>query len=198
MLRQFTEYSKADQICLIWRGLASVVEESYKCQQEYLTYKEKGNAELSIEKEIEMIILELLEALGYDFGEIGTYLYKEVIIKITNYLSNEKDRNDIVFCKNLIVKLQNAYSQFYFDLARNDRDIGTKTFHEYINKAHEKRDIAKIPTELLVRVYGFYSKELDFGEQAFLLGNYIANNLLPVKKDSPKEKKLISCEYVYS
>lgn len=192
MLKPLKEYNEADQMRLIWNGLAGIVDETYQSQQEYLISKEKGYTELSEEKELEMKTLEFLESLGYNLDEFGTYLYKAVIVKVANHLSNEIDRNNLEYCRNLIATLQNAYSQFYFDLARNDRDIGTKTFHAHINRAHEKIDIAKLSPELIVAIYGPCSRELDFGEQAFLLGNYVASNLAPVNKDKPKEKKLTS------
>lgn len=192
MLKQFTEYSKMEQFHLIWSGIAGIVEETYYCQQRYLAYKENGFEELSEEQELEMKTLEFLKNLGYDLEEIGTYLYKEVIIKVANHLSNEKKRNNLEFCRDLIATLQNAYSGFYFDLARNDRDIGTKTFHSYIDKAHEKRDMTKVSAELMVDIYEPCSRELNFGESAFLLGNYVASNLMPASKSKPKEKQLCS------
>jgi hypothetical protein len=190
MLKSLEEYGKGTHFYLVMRGLVSAVSEIYQCQQDYLVYKTAGPQELSRDRELEMRTLELLEELGYDFNDLGTCLYTKIVVKTAMYLENENDRNNLDVCRNLILVLQDAYSQFYFDLARNELDMGTKTFHAYIAEAHRKRDINKPSPELLKKIYG-QTDDISLPEQTFLLGNFVAGNLMPTDKETEKLKQYI-------
>lgn len=154
----------------------------------YLGYKAGDFPESLKDQELDMITLSFLESLGYDTDEPGTYFYKAVLVKIANELLDSSKRNNQDFCQKLIEMLQNAYSQFYFDLARNDRDIGVKTFHAYISHSHNQRENTVESEMLLDSIYGMRMEELDSGQKAFLVGNYIAENLAPISKNRPKLK----------
>ncbi len=98
--------------------------------KKYLDYK-KGVVQPISQKEIlEMRILELLEDQGFSLKELGTYLYKDVVQNVIECLQDPNMKIDI-----LQQELSNRYSQFYFDISRNERDMGLKTFHFYIRLA---------------------------------------------------------------
>ena len=83
-------------------------------------------SELSDDQLEEMRVLSILDNLGYSLDEIGTYLYKEVIV--TAY-------NEIKYRPNLAGDLKNEYSDFYHQIARDYYEMGVSSLHEYIKRA---------------------------------------------------------------
>lgn len=97
-------------------------------------YKSYKNGELPENLggyELDIRVLSLLESLGFSMHQAGTYLFKELIIKIILILSHGgKDTR-----RQLEESLNEPYSAFYFDLAQNDLDLGIKSFFGFINEA---------------------------------------------------------------
>jgi hypothetical protein len=189
MRKSFLDYSDVERLSFAMRGMVGTVSLVYHDQQEYLIYQANGFDELSKEKTREMKALELLENLGFDMDEIGTYLYKDVIAGIAELISDISENETGKKMQFLIESLQNAYSQFYFNLARNERDIGVKTFHSYIEETHQKRDFSKADSNLVFKLYSTNPEEMGSIEQAFLLGNYLASTLVQ-KGEISKVKQL--------
>lgn len=165
-------------------------------------YKQNNLENISIERIQEMKILALLEKLGYPMNEVGTYLYKHMIIKIVKYLDKGITKEDKNGYKELIIELKNCYSNFYLELARFELDMGIKTFHQYIIETISKIDYSKIDLDIYNKVFGNINREVDYGEQAFILGSYITKNLEQKtindenKKDILKVKRLVNAPYV--
>lgn len=98
-------------------------------RKRFLEYKENGDRGYNNDEKLEFTILKLLDNCGFSLECVGTYLYKDVIKEIVLYIKNNKN------IEVLRDKLSDPYSQFYFNLAKNERDIGVKSFHSYIKSA---------------------------------------------------------------
>ena len=81
--------------------------------------------------ELDFEILSYLENKGYSLEVRGIYLFKEMIMLIMENLLNSTDEEKDILQENI----NNPYSQFYLDLARNKNDIGINTYNEYIRQA---------------------------------------------------------------
>ena len=160
---------------------------------------DKNNSLLisSSDKEKDFVVLYLLEKLGYPMNMIGTYLYKNMIISVSEYISDISPERDITNYNSLILQLRNHYSQFYFDIARNDLDMGIKTFHGFVSEAISKIDYSKANPVLFKRIFGNSSGDIGYDDQAFILGAYVSgllNNLKSEKVKVPALKKIYKPE----
>lgn len=113
----------------------------------YANYKAHKNPHSMNQTEKHMQVLELLERLGFPMAEVGTYYYKDLIIKIITLLDDDLASED-----QIADLLEQPYSQLYFDVARNELDVGIKSFNEYVLFAFDGIDIDKADSELLERV----------------------------------------------
>lgn len=113
----------------------------------YTNYKQNKNFFVMPKSQEHMQILEMLEQLGFSMAEVGTYYFKELIIRIVELLNqgllSEDQISDF---------LEQPFSQLYFDVARNDLDIGIKSFNEYVNFAFGEIDINNANQELLDKI----------------------------------------------
>lgn len=137
--------------------------------RDYFSGKKEGNHK--DKKDIE--VLEMLKELGFSMEEPGTYFYKDVVMKAAEMQSDcmlETDSN----LAQLSHLLSDPYSQFYFDLARNERDMGIKTFHSHIAKAMSKTQFSHVNPSLWKDVYGTSMKNSGFVETTLLLSSYIS------------------------
>lgn len=183
-------YTMEERLQIVLAGLdGAFTEVSYdkKC---YSAYKEGRLDGMSLETQEEMRILELLEQLGFPMGETGTYLYKNMIAKAVQKISDISTRKEILDCKELITEMKTPYSQFYFDIARNDLDMGVTSFHRCVQRALSKVDITNADPMLLFQIYSNFTEDMDYGEQAFVLSTYVAGFLKPKAPVIPKIKML--------
>lgn len=106
----------------------------------------KANRITVVIKEMEerMEVLEFLEKLGFPMDEAGTYYYKDLIVKIIELLEG-----NIATREQIEEALESEYSQLYFDVARNELDLGIKFFREFVYSAFEKIDIESADPDLL-------------------------------------------------
>ena len=161
------------------------IREQYK---QYLNYKENKLNDISEDKKKEMETLNLLEELGYSIEKVGTYFYKDMILKIVEYLENLEEVNGFKKYNKLLEELANHYSNFYFDLARNDLDVGIKTFHEILKNQISSIDHNNANEEKFHEVFG--TKEinnLDYVEKAFIISSYLYLNKR-IKREKTKVK----------
>lgn len=150
------------------------VKEQYK---DYLNYKENKLEDISNNKKKEMEILNLLEQLGYPIEKVGTYFYKDMILKIVEYLENLEEVNGFKKYNKLLDELENHYSHFYFDLARNELDIGIKTFHEVLENQISIVDHSTANKEMFNKVFGTEEiNNLGYEEKAFGISTYLYLN----------------------
>ncbi len=145
-----------------------------KSAEKYSVYKDGALSNMSEEEQQEMNVLEVLEQLGFPMDKTGTYLYKEIIMKTMEELEMVETKEEE---RNLKTAMENSYSQFYLDIARNNLDIGLKSFHGYIQLAYEERK-RSINTERRIGKRDVYS---DYRTEAILIAKHIMTSNNKIK-----------------
>ncbi len=155
--------------------------EDAKDYQEYIM----GNVdEFSEERLQEMQVLETLYKLGFDAEAPGTYLFKEAIMKALHHLNGFDDMGRPISEEELLSEMEHKYSQFYLDVARNDLDIGIKTYHQYVTHALATLDYASVDPSVLSDIYGDFSEEADYGKHAFVIAKRMRAKALGIDADT--------------
>lgn len=172
---------------------------SYEERKKYLEYKDGLLGIIDSDLELKFNILSLLEEMGFSINRLGTYFYRDIVFKLVKELkwldgdsyifivnqirNNNMNGDDVVIedvlrqhKEKLLKELVEPYSQFYFDIARNDNDIGTKTFHAYIQNSFEKLDREKEKYGLLIEFANNNGNKLNYGQLAFVIASYILKN----------------------
>ena len=163
----------------------------FSAKEDEVKYKEykKGNIEEFSEYELkEMEIISILEKLGYPLDELGTHLYKETIMYAQEEISSF-DRKDVAKAEDLLESMNDAYSNFYNIIAREDLEMGLKKFHKFIGQAIDKIDNEKIDSKLAEKIFGKNPVESNYGEQAFKIASYMSSKYM-IKYSNQKVKKL--------
>jgi len=176
-MKDFNKYTESEHLLLLLQGLSYALFVVDQDKKYFEMYKEGKIKRFRKCNKQEMKILFLLEQLGYPMDEVGTYLYKNMIFKIVETLENTKTKEDLNKCKKLIFQLKDCFSQFYVDVARCELDMGVKTFHKILEHTFEKVNYSKADQNLFNKIFGRFQDGLDYGEQAFVLGSYITENL---------------------
>lgn len=175
---------------IVLLGLDGVMTETAYYKKCYEAYKKGVLEDVSEEILEEMKILELLENLGYPMAETGTYLYKDVVAKAARHLKTVSTRSEVLACKELITAMKTRNSQFYFDIARNDLDMGLNSFHQSVQNALLQVDYSKADPTLLIKIYSGLTEDMDYGEHAFVIASYAVGILKPKTPEAPKVKML--------
>ena len=108
----------------------------YVAKEENEVYKnlKKGNfKELTLEEERDVEILSILEKLGYPMSHLGTYLYKDLIALVCDEIKDMGISELQSEEEEMLEFLNNGYSSLYVGIASDDKELGCKTFHYYIN-----------------------------------------------------------------
>ena len=137
----------------------------------------------------EMEVLEFLDNLGFPLNEPGTILYRNMIIKAMHHLNGTDDFGNSLSREQLLKQMKNPYSQFYVEVARSDLDIGIKTFHAYVQHSIRNINYSDADTALLFNFYSNFSKDMDCGEAALIIAEYI--NTLKANNDKTAIKQFI-------
>jgi len=139
-------------------------------------------------------VLYLLEKLGYPMELIGTILYKELILHLINELESDNDYGSDIEEKKIFLceDVKKYFSHTYHDVARNDNDIGIRSFHSYIEEMLGRIDYLNADEELVKKIYGAYDREIDYGENALILALYSLGRHYSNSLDAayPKIKKI--------
>lgn len=156
----------------------------------YAKYKDGLFDNLDADTLLSMQVLELLEQSGYSLDMVGTYLFRDMIVRVSKHLNGEDTHRKMLENRELIKELSNPYSQFYADLARNDLDMGINLFHEYLEDAQANVDSQKydIP-ESIKRIVHELPDEINYGSAAFLAGAYISKKINPVASSEREYKR---------
>lgn len=176
MLKQVENLSELEKVEMIIAGTSFAMYEANLDKKAYEKSKKMNSEEVEDSKGISINILRILEGLGYPMDELGTYLYKDVIVEVYKEVKDVSSRKDMNKCRELMASLNNAYSDFYRWIARDDKEMGVTLFHSYIEEAISKIDDNAIDKELAVKVFGSNPEDLNYGLQAFQLACYIANH----------------------
>lgn len=162
------------------------IKEEYKT---FLMYKENKLENIKDIKKKEMNTLNLLEQLGYSIEKIGTYFYKDMILKIVEYLENIEQIKGKKKYQDLLEQLGNHYSHFYFEIARNELDVGVKTFHSVLENQISNNDYSKANIEVFNEVFG--TKEINnlgYEDKAFVIATYLYLNTKNKRMEREKIK----------
>ena len=138
--------------------MANVAHQDKKAYEAYKRTQEVVEG-ASIE---ELEILNILDELGYPLGEIGTYLYKALIVNILNYLRGVPIR----------------------------RDLGIKTFHAAINRASANVDIESVNRKMSEEIFSGNFDPVDYSFNALDIAKYYFE-LRDFRKNSKKLNRLV-------
>ena len=175
MIKRLVEFSELEKLNMIISGTDYAMFEAQLDKKLYEKSKKGELEEISETQERDLKILRILEGLGYPMDELGTYLYKDVIAEAYEKVKDVSRRKDMDKCRELMTSLNDAYSDFYRWIARDDKEMGVKSFHFYIEEAISKIDENSIDKELAVKIFGSNPEDLNYGLQAFQLACYASN-----------------------
>lgn len=136
-------------------------------QKIYKLYKEGHITDLGAYR-ADIEVLELLCSLGFSINHPGTCLFKDLVLKILYTLAS----GDKMTREQLKEALEEPFSAFYFDLARNELDLGIKSFHEIVSDACDNRDGNNADPELLALFEGVYEQS-DFATLAMSVCDFV-------------------------
>jgi len=152
----------------------------------YIQYKNEKLNVIDSYLQVDFYVLSILEKLGFPMKHKGTYFYKLVITSVIDYLVNLTSGDETLDYSNLLEQLKNGFSPFYHEIARNELDMGLKSFHLVIADAISNINYGIINPEVGADIFGKVSSDLDYGEQALMIGSYVAN--IPIDFNTKKEK----------
>lgn len=134
------EYSNdlaADLASLYIRGYQNLSNSNLSDIKAYHEYKENKTS-FSLNRQFDMEVLAFLDSQGFCMEINETYILKDLLLAILDALLCASSKEDY---ERLFADLNNKFSQFYFDVARNTLDIGLKSFHEAIKRAFASANI---------------------------------------------------------
>lgn len=139
---------------------------------DYARVKEGNNKTFVQELNIE--IIDLLKSLGFSLEMEGTYLLADVTMAAYIFLHNamENGADYDLYYSYLQRLMKNPYSQFYFDLARNEHAMGTTTMHNRINSAFLERKKEHINKNIEHEIFG-YNQEGDIYDHSLEMAKYL-------------------------
>lgn len=196
MLKRNEEYSQDEKLLMVLHGSSFATYVANKDRDKYAKFKTGKKQELSDSDSRSMNVLSILNGLGYPMEELGTYLYKMVITEICDSLKGiTGKKSDMEKCKNLLMQLNDGFSQFYHNVAREYLEMGVKSFHLYIQQAIEKINYKKVDLDLSYQIFGANPIEQSYGLQAFQLAAYtlgfcVKKEIHPPEVHPPIVKKL--------
>lgn len=176
MIKRLVDLTELEKLNMLIDGTSYAMFEAHLDKEAYEKSKKGELEEISEIQERDIKILRILEGLGYPMDELGTYLYKDVIAEAYEKVKDVSSRRDMDKCRELMASLNDAYSDFYRWIARDDKEMGVKSFHFYIEEAISKIDENSIDKELAVKIFGSNPEDLNYGLQAFQLACYAANH----------------------
>ena len=164
--------SEAKYIINVWNDVNYAISLAKADQKQYDRYKDDMRIinnepidELSEYQLDEIKIMSILERLGFSLDEVGTYLYKEVVMNVYS---------DIGKCgENLLTELNNKYSSYYQQIARGYYEMGVTTFHNYIESAIKGIDETGTDESLMETIFGNDLGNSGYGTRAYEIASYM-------------------------
>lgn len=166
----------------VWNDISYAILLSKADFKLYDRYKNGDAISLNEYQTTEMKILSILERLGYPMDELGTYLYKEVVMSAYNEMM-ENNNTD-----NLKKEVNSRYSNFYHMIARDYYEMGVKSFHSYIEKACSKKIEEKKDYMLIDRIFSQDELESNYGNKALIIASYMYSQYKMFSSDKYKKK----------
>jgi DNA-binding transcriptional MerR regulator len=180
--------SEAKYISNVWNDVNYAINLAKADQKQYNRYKDDKRIvnnepidELSDYQIKEIKTISILERLGFSLDEVGTYLYKELIMNVFS---------DIDKCgTNLKDELNNRYSSYYQQIAREYYEMGVTTFHNYIVSAINNMDGSQVDESLVKTIFGDDIDGSSYGTRAYEIASYMVRIEKSKKHDTVLEKK---------
>lgn len=144
-----------------------------------LNYKENDTIHTDSYEKVQ--VLNLLDKLGFPMDEIGTYLYKDVIMSALKDIEYKRSNDDI------LKGLNNFYSSTYQNIARDEYWIGVTTFHSLVKRAIDKVSLDNTDKMVVSKIFSEDDLDVNYGVKAFMIASYLYNNL--DKEESKKMEK---------
>lgn len=176
MIKNLEKVSFSENAEMIATGISYAMFEANLDKEMYEKHKNGELVDVSLTKQKNINILALLEGLGFPMDELGTYLYKDVISEVYDQVKDVSKRDDMPKCRELMTELNDAYSDFYRFLARDDKEMGLSSFHLCIEQAISKVNEKSINKELAVKVFGTNPEDTNYGLLSFQLACYVAHH----------------------
>lgn len=136
----------------------------------------KNNSKEETEKldEKQVKFLSVLDKLGFPMNEVGTYLYKDVLMSTYDEIMSFSKEDASEKAEYLLEELNDKYSNLYHMIAREEYDIGNNVFHYYITKAFGMRDFSKVDDTFKDAIFGVDYEEENYTIQTFRIASYMA------------------------
>ena len=132
----------------------------------YIEYKNRVNSGSNY-KSLEFETLITLENMGYPINDIGIYYFRDLIVRAC--VLKKEGINDTDLC----TLLDDKFSQFYFDVARNENDIGIKNFNRIIGSCLEKRNKSADSNKLAFKIMKKLPEDNSLGTNIFYISGYV-------------------------
>lgn len=149
-----------------------------KDKDKYDKYKE-GKFKSDKESDYQDIyILTLLEGLGLPMDQLGTYLYKELIMEVREQLSKIEEDSTIESYKSLYDDINNFDSNIYYWVSRDYLEMGRMSYLNYLKQAFEGIDKSKVDPTISNSLFAgeeqpdFAYQTVKLGEQALIFESY--------------------------
>lgn len=138
-----------------------------KDKEKYEQYK-AGTYKSDVESDYgDIYILALLEGMGFPMDNLGTYLYKELIMEVKEQL---KEKEETIESYNEIYDdVNNFDSNLYLWVASDYLEMGRKTFMLYMKQAFDSIDTRKINKAISENLFAGEAKP-DYAYQTVQLG----------------------------
>lgn len=162
-------------------------------REAYRLYKLGLADNLSKVEMTELKTLELLEKLGCNMNMAGTYMLKEMVMTIIRHLEGVPVRGEVLTFQELMEEIENPFSQFYFDIARNDLDIGIKTFHAAIQLMILSLQDEVISQEDIMAIFGEKLDIRNYPEVALKIAQYLEAEKLHMEDGVKLERIAKDC-----
>lgn len=157
-----------DNLSNSWNGSRTAILLSRADNYLYMRYKNGETMGISQYQCEEIETLSILDSLGYPMYDVGTYLYKGMIMSIYEKLKSEEVNEEI------LNDINDPYSSFYQQLAREDYDMGVKMFHSYINNLENSICDDDVSEDVKNAILGENNSKLNVANKAFMIASYMA------------------------
>lgn len=172
-MKLLDEYSGFEAVRVSVFGLKKTVNkfnEEYKrvCKYKY------GLLEDIKEEEIDSFeILLILDKLGYQLDEMGTYLFKNMIIEVNKIVDTWDENESKSNYEGLVEQLCNSSSEFYIKICTKELDVTYNLFNKIVLSACKSIDYERMNKELANEIFGNKFDSNKYQSMSIYIANYI-------------------------
>ena len=125
MVKERRLFSEYENLLLIVNGVSYAMNEANEDKKKYSLFKQGYTQVFTEEENKNMQVLSILERLGYSLDELGTYLYKDVIVEVYKKIEDVSRSKNIDMWrlgtseKQHFKRTNNIHKHIYQTLVRN-------------------------------------------------------------------------------